>query len=80
VRWSAHRWGFRERRCQGYLRNPLAEPSLVGVSGGAALGAVLTIHLGLSAAFALTLRSELCLARRGDAARWWHSPAITADR
>jgi iron complex transport system permease protein len=40
---------------QGYLRNPLAEPSLVGVSGGAALGAVLTIHLGLSAAFALTL-------------------------
>ena len=23
---------------QGYLRNPLAEPSLVGVSGGAALG------------------------------------------
>jgi iron complex transport system permease protein len=40
---------------QGYLRNPLAEPSLVGVSGGAALGAVLTIHLGWSAAFALTL-------------------------
>ena len=40
---------------QGYLRNPLAELSLVGVSGGAALGAVLTIHLGLSAAFALTL-------------------------
>jgi iron complex transport system permease protein len=40
---------------QGYLRNPLAEPSLVGVSGGAALGAVLTIHLGLSAAVALTL-------------------------
>jgi iron complex transport system permease protein len=40
---------------QGYLRNPLAEPSLVGVSGGAALGAVLTIHLGLSAALALTL-------------------------
>jgi iron complex transport system permease protein len=40
---------------QGYLRNPLAEPSLVGVSGGAALGAVLTIHLGLTAALALTL-------------------------
>src|SRR5262245_911767 len=40
---------------QGYLRNPLAEPSLVGVSGGAALGAVLTIHLGLSAALALAL-------------------------
>ena len=40
---------------QGYLRNPLAEPSLVGVSGGAALGAVLAIHLGLSQAFSLAL-------------------------
>src|SRR5262245_33381855 len=40
---------------QGYLRNPLAEPSLVGVSGGAALGAVLAIHLGLTQAFALAL-------------------------
>ena len=38
---------------QGYLRNPLAEPGLVGVSGGAALGAVLAIHLGLSQAFTL---------------------------
>src|SRR5687767_395819 len=40
---------------QGYLRNPLAEPGLVGVSGGAALGAVLAIHLRLSQAFALAL-------------------------
>jgi iron complex transport system permease protein len=40
---------------QGYLRNPLAEPSLVGVSGGAALGAVLAIHLGLASAFAFAL-------------------------
>jgi iron complex transport system permease protein len=40
---------------QGYLRNPLAEPSLIGVSGGAALGAVVAIHLGLSQAFALAL-------------------------
>jgi iron complex transport system permease protein len=40
---------------QGYLRNPLAEPSLVGVSSGAALGAVLAIHLGLSQALALAL-------------------------
>jgi len=40
---------------QGYLRNPLAEPSLVGVSGGAALGAVLAIHLGLTSLFALAL-------------------------
>ena len=40
---------------QGYLRNSLAEPSLVGVSGGAALGAVLAIHLGLSQVLALAL-------------------------
>ena len=40
---------------QGYLRNPLAEPSLVGVSGGAALGAVLAIQLGLSSTLALAL-------------------------
>lgn len=36
---------------QGYLRNPLAEPGLVGVSAGASLGAVLAIYTGLSAAF-----------------------------
>jgi iron complex transport system permease protein len=35
---------------QGYLRNPLAEPGVIGVSGGAALGAVLAIHLGLASA------------------------------
>lgn len=40
---------------QGYLRNPLAEPTLVGVSGGAALGAVLAIHLGLSQVLSLAL-------------------------
>ena len=40
---------------QGYLRNPLAEPGLIGVSGSAALGAVLAIQSGLAAAFALAL-------------------------
>ncbi|MEO9779493.1 MAG: iron ABC transporter permease [Sedimentitalea sp.] len=40
---------------QGYLRNPLAEPGLIGVSGTAALGAVLAIHTGLSTAFAFGL-------------------------
>jgi iron complex transport system permease protein len=40
---------------QGYLRNPLAEPSLIGVSGGAALGAVLAIHLGIAQTLALAL-------------------------
>ena len=33
---------------QGLLRNPLAEPGLLGVSNGAALGAVLAIYFGLS--------------------------------
>jgi len=40
---------------QGYLRNPLADPGLVGVSGSAALGAVLAIQTGLVAAFAFAL-------------------------
>lgn len=32
---------------QGYLRNPLADPSLVGISSSGALGAVIIIALGL---------------------------------
>lgn len=40
---------------QGYLRNPLAEPGLMGISGGASLGAVAAIHGGLAAAFPLAL-------------------------
>ena len=34
---------------QGYLRNPLAEPSVVGISSAAALGAVCSIGIGVSA-------------------------------
>ncbi|MBF9021796.1 iron chelate uptake ABC transporter family permease subunit [Rhodobacterales bacterium FZCC0069] len=34
---------------QGYLRNPLAEPGLIGVSSSAALGAVITLQTGLAA-------------------------------
>lgn len=33
---------------QSLLRNPLAEPFVLGVSGGAALGATIAIHVGLS--------------------------------
>lgn len=40
---------------QGYLRNPLAEPGLIGVSSCAALGAVVAIYSGLSAVFPLAL-------------------------
>ncbi len=40
---------------QGYLRNPLAEPGIVGVSGGASLGAVIMLHTGMAAALPLAL-------------------------
>ncbi|NBW07625.1 MAG: iron ABC transporter permease [Caulobacteraceae bacterium] len=35
---------------QGYTRNPLADPGVLGVSSMAALGAVLTLYYGLTAA------------------------------
>lgn len=40
---------------QGYLRNPLAEPGLIGVSASASLGAVLAIYSGLTIVFPLAL-------------------------
>lgn len=38
---------------QGLLRNPLAEPGLLGVSGGAAVGAVIAIYFGLASVLPL---------------------------
>ena len=40
---------------QGFLRNPLAEPGLIGVSSSAALGAVLALQMGLAATIGLAL-------------------------
>lgn len=40
---------------QGYLRNPLAEPGLIGISGAASLGAVISLQTGVAAMFALAL-------------------------
>ena len=40
---------------QGLLRNPLAEPGIIGVSGAAAFGAVAIFYFGLAGAFALAL-------------------------
>lgn len=40
---------------QGYLRNPLADPGVLGISATAALGAVLAIVTGATAAFAFAL-------------------------
>ena len=40
---------------QGYLRNPLAEPGIIGISSSASLGAVLALQSGLAAALPLAL-------------------------
>jgi iron complex transport system permease protein len=40
---------------QGLTRNPLAEPGLLGVSSGAALGAVIAIYTGLGAVWSLAV-------------------------
>jgi iron complex transport system permease protein len=40
---------------QGYLRNPLADPGVLGISASASLGAVLAIYSGLTTMFALAL-------------------------
>lgn len=40
---------------QGLLRNPLADPGLVGASASASLGAVLALYFGLSSLFGLAL-------------------------
>jgi iron complex transport system permease protein len=40
---------------QGLLRNPLAEPGLIGVSGTAALGAVIAFYSGLSMIYPFAL-------------------------
>ncbi len=40
---------------QGYLRNPLAEPGIIGVSGCAALGAVIVFYSGLTSIISIAL-------------------------
>ncbi|MGU3537589.1 FecCD family ABC transporter permease [Methylobacterium sp. A54F] len=40
---------------QGYLRNPLADPGILGISSAAALGAVLVFYGGLAASLSLAL-------------------------
>lgn len=40
---------------QGYLRNPLAEPAVLGASNAAALGAVIALYFGLANAHPLIL-------------------------
>ena len=40
---------------QGFLRNPLADPGIIGVSPAASLGAVLALYTGISVSFPLAL-------------------------
>ncbi len=40
---------------QGYLRNPLADPGILGISASASLGAVIAIYTGLTVALPLAL-------------------------
>jgi iron complex transport system permease protein len=40
---------------QGFFRNPLADPGIVGVSASAGLGAVICLYFGVSSLFALAL-------------------------
>jgi iron complex transport system permease protein len=40
---------------QGLTRNPLADPGLLGVSAGAALGAVIALYTGIGMVFALAI-------------------------
>ena len=58
---------------QGLFRNPMADPYIVGISPGAALGAVLATVLGVLREF----RRALCSAARGvcrwDRGRRWRS-------
>ncbi len=44
---------------QGYTRNPLADSGLLGINGGAALGAVLVLYTGLLRGAAFTLAIPL---------------------
>jgi iron complex transport system permease protein len=47
---------------QAFLRNPLAEPSLLGASNCAALGAVIVIYLGFSGTLSYGVPLAACIA------------------
>ncbi|GGL65660.1 vitamin B12 ABC transporter permease BtuC [Halocalculus aciditolerans] len=46
---------------QGFFRNPMADPSIIGVSSGAAVGAVTVITVGVSLPFGLGLHGAAFL-------------------
>lgn len=54
--------GYAGALLQGLLRNPLADPGVIGVSASASFGAVLVIYFGLSSysAYAIPVGAILC--------------------
>lgn len=47
--------GYSGAALQGLLRNPLADPGVIGVSASASLGAVIAIYMGLAAMSSLAI-------------------------
>jgi len=56
---------------QGLLRNPLADPYLLGVSGGAALGAVFVLTTGAAAGMPLIVPAAACAGALAAVAAVW---------
>jgi iron complex transport system permease protein len=56
---------------QGLLRNPLADPYLLGVSGGAALGAVFILTTGAAAGVPLIVPAAACIGALAAVAAVW---------
>ena len=65
---------------QGYLRNPLADPAVVGVSSSAALGAVTAIVLGIASnplmLFACAMAAAIGSMALLAALTWRHASAV----
>ena len=66
--WWARSWGWRwrwpGRRCRGCFRNPMADPGIIGVSAGGALGAVIAIATGFTGLF-FPGAAVVCIRGRG---------------
>jgi len=56
---------------QGLLRNPLADPYLLGVSGGAALGAVFVLTTGVAVGVPLIVPAAACCGALAAVAAVW---------
>ena len=62
---------------QGLLRNPLAEPGLVGASSAAAFGAALVFYFGLSAVFSFALPTIISASLECPVHSWVGKPPLS---